>query len=238
MEKGVKRTKFLILALLLTLYSIGLHFLDRTLMLKGYLTCVINFVIVLFLTLFLKSKNERFIVKFNAKYMFFVVITFVFSVLLFASKTNALTSRADFIKNLIFLIVSILLEELFFRSFAVFYFDEDCVVSLSNGLFIIAILAVCKLPLLFFSSFLPAILEIILSVSFSVFVFGLYLSSKSVLLCFITTLFKFATMLYFSSFSIGLTYVNGVWFYLLFVFEMLFYIAVGSIFIMRNTIRK
>ncbi len=238
MELKKKRINYFISALLLTLFCIGLGFLDKVLVADGYLSIAVKFLLVIFFVLYLTSKKERFFGKIKAKYIIFIVLPFVFSFLLAYSKTDVLSNRYIFIKNLIFLLVSILLEELFFRSFVVKIFDEDGVVSLSNVIFSVIVFTICNTPVLFFAEIKASIFEIIMAFTFDVFIFGLYLSSKNLFLCIISSFVSKATFLYFSSFSISQIYFGETLIYVIFALVNLFYLLIGSIFIMRNTVRK
>lgn len=233
-----KRLDFFIKAIILTLFCVLFDVIDRALNLGGFLFAFIKIIALLFVLFSIKDAKEKLFEKFKPKYLIFVVISFVFTFILCYAKTEFLSGYFNFFKSVVFLIITIFLEEFFFRSYAVFNFDEQGVISLKNAYLIILVFTLCNIPVLMFNNFSVSLLIILYSFALDTFILGIYLSSKNIILCILCSFFTGGTEIYFSCFSNG-SLLFGSWiFYLISALQILFYFCVGSIFIMRNTVRK
>ena len=231
-----KRLDFLVRAIILTLYCTLFDVLDRFFDLGGYIFSLSKLIALVFILF--TVKNEKIFARFSPKYLFLILLSFIATFVLCYSKTEFSGNIASFIKNFIFLAITIFLEELFFRSNSFKIFDEGGVISLKNASFIIFVFLICNLPIFIFRDINASILTIIYLLALDFLILGIFLSSKNVILCFLCSLFPSGTELYFTEFSSISALYNSWVFYLIYTLTVVFYIGVGSIFILRNTVRK
>jgi hypothetical protein len=238
MELKNKRFVFFIQALLFLLINLSFDLLDRAVGLKGYLYIVSKIILIAFLISLLNKKGEKHFSKFNVKYLVFVAISFILTFLMCYSESDFKGKYFDFALNLLFIIISILLEDLFFRSYAYSFFEENGVISLSNSLYVIVIFTICNLPIFFFETASLSVLSIIFLFALDTYVFGIFLSSKNLLICVVCSFFVLATKTYFSFYSVSGILISNTLLYVIYVLAIFVFFSIGAIFIMRNTVRK
>ncbi len=238
MELKNKRFAFFIQALFFLLINLGFDLLDRAIGLKGYLFNFSKLILIVILVNLLNKNGEKYFSKFKAKYLIFVVISFIFTFLMCFSETNFKGKYFDFASNLLFVIISIVLEELFFRSYAYNFFEENGVISLTNSLYIIFVFSICNLPIFIFETASLSLFAIVFLIAFDAYIFGIFLSSKNLILCVVCSFFVLATKTYFNFYSVGGLFISNVLFYVLYSLSVFVLFSVGAIFIMRNTVRK
>lgn len=238
MELKNKRFAFFIQALFFLLINLGFDLIDRAIGLKGYLYNFSKIILIAVLISLLNKKGEKYFSKFNAKYLVFVAISFVFTFLMCYSETVFKGKYFDFASNLLFIIITIVLEELFFRSYAYNFFEENGVISLSNSLYVIIVFTICNLPIFFFETASLSALSIIFLLALDTYIFGIFLSSKNLLICVVCSFFVLATKTYFDFYSVSGLLVSNTLLYVIYILAIFTLISIGSIFIMRNTVRK
>ena len=79
MELKNKRFAFFIQALFFLLINLGFDLIDRAIGLKGYLYNFSKIILIAVLISVLNKKGEKYFSKFNARYLVFVAILFIFT---------------------------------------------------------------------------------------------------------------------------------------------------------------
>lgn len=233
-----KRIKFLFFAIIIDAICCLFNYIDILLGLKNTLFLSVELIFAVIATLYLISKKEKFYCKTSIKHKLILIIPFCFTFLTCFSLFYDSGNYFNFLHSLVACLVSIVLEEMFFRSYAIHLFDEDGVVALSNVVYSIIVFAIANFAVIFFEPFNVSILKIVFSICFGSFLFGLYLSSKNAFLCMIASFLCVATELYFKHFSIGNNYFNIKLVYIFYIISMTVYFGVGFILILKNTVRK
>ena len=238
MKKSQKMLVYIFITIVLAFALVGANIVDMYYNNYHIISTIVKLVAVGILSFYVIKARKQVACAYATKYTFLALLPLVFSFVLYMGWPNQKEYMMIITSDILSICLTAVVEELFFRVFAVGLMSNNGEFSFSDALSITLVYSLSFAVNFFIYDYKFVIFSIVLGFAFGLFLLGTYLLTKNVFACILSHLSFFLVRWFFVTFSSSYMAIGNV----LFLVIVLVFIAIltmlGMIICKKETSKK
>ena len=238
MKKSQKMLEYIFITIVLAFALVGANIVDMYYNNYHIISTIVKLVAVGILSFYVIKTRKQVACAYATKYTLLALLPLVFSFVLYMGWPNQKEYMMIITSDVLSICLTAIVEELFFRVFAVGLMSNNDEFSFSDALLITFVYSLSFAVNFFIYDYKFVIFSIVLGFAFGLFLLGIYLLTKNVFACILSHLSFFLVRWFFVTFSSSYMAIGNV----LFLVIVLVFIAIltmlGMIICKKETSKK